>query len=118
MYLSLTQETGHLDPLFHALAHTDDASAADPESNLPGGTDGLHLLRNGMGGTELSEIGGGGLDVAMVILYATVKQLLELLAIQQSHRGTALDVALLLDGAYRIGDPSDLRTGQTLTAGN
>ena len=44
----------------------------------PGGMDGFHLLLDRMRGTKLTEIGRGGLDIAVIILHSAIVKRLEL----------------------------------------
>ena len=55
------QGEGELDALGHALAHADDAAAADLHPDAAGGLDGAQFLLLGVGGAEGGEVGGGGL---------------------------------------------------------
>ena len=71
-----------------------------------------------MGGAKLTKVRGSCLDVAVIVLHSTVKQLLQLLPRQQPHRGTAFDVCLLLDGSHGVGDLTHLLIGYTLTTGH
>lgn len=75
---SFCKKPSHLDSFLHRLAHADNTTAAYTETDFPGGMDGFHLLLDRMRGTKLTEIGRGGLYIAVIILHSAIVKRLEL----------------------------------------
>ena len=64
--MQVFQGKGELDALFHRFAHADDTAATDVHAHVAGGLQGVEFFLLGVCATEMGEVGGSGLQVAMV----------------------------------------------------
>ena len=85
LHSQLFQGKGELDTLFHRLAHTDDAAAADVHAYVAGGLQGAQLLFLRVRAAQLGKVGGGCLQVAVIAGDACVVQCPHFVFVEQSQ---------------------------------
>ena len=85
LYFQLAQCEGEFDALLHALAHTDDAAAADVHAYVAGGLQGAQLLFLRVRAAQLGKVGGGCLQVAVIAGDACVVQCPHFVFVEQSQ---------------------------------
>ena len=114
----LLQFEGQLDALLQSLTHADDAARADFEPHLLGRADGLLFLLRGVRGAEFGKVGRGGLEVAVVALHAGLFQLLQLLPLEQAHRGAQLQVGFAAHAAVQVAEVVEVGAPHAAAAGD
>ena len=85
LYFQLAQCEGEFDALLHALAHADDAAAADVHAYIAGGLQGAQLLFLRVRAAQLGKVGGGCLQVAVIAGDACVVQCPHFVFVEQSQ---------------------------------
>ncbi len=112
------EEEGKLYPLLHALAHADNAAAADAHSYPTRCANGVEFLVLGMGAAKGGEEARSCLHIAMVGSDTMIEEDLQLLLGEQSQGSAALDVGLFLDGAVACRHPVYFGHGGCASAGD
>ena len=84
-YFQLAQCEGEFDALLHALAHADDAAAANVHACVAGCLQGAQLVFLRVRAAQLGEVGGGCLQVAVIAGDACVVQCPHFVFVEQSQ---------------------------------
>ena len=114
----VVKQHGHFDALLHRFAHAQDAAGTEAKPDFACRAERCELLLRRMRRAQRREERRRGLDIAMVGFDAGIKKTLQILAFQQSHRGTTADRTRLADTTDGRGNLLDIHWRETFPAGN